>query len=130
MKNIKMKLIFCCTKLVEFNGFITSMTIVTQMNPSSFWTLKRPHLTLSPENYSLQGTPYYKVVIIYFNWDCQNHPKGIKSPRRKLTLFLCSLKMKILPCRWKVITPGSKWNNAHTWHKTRRKKSLNLSVLL
>lgn len=38
------------------------MTTGTQMIPSSFPTLKRSHLTLSSENYSLQGAPPNRVI--------------------------------------------------------------------
>ena len=47
----------------------------------------------SRELFITENHPYYKVVILCFNLDCQSHSKGIKTPRRKLTFFLCSLMM-------------------------------------
>ena len=47
------------------------MTIVTQMTSPSFPILKRPHLTLDPENYSLQVFPLTwasQVALAVKNW--------------------------------------------------------------
>lgn len=59
MGDIKMKPLSCCTEVTQSNRFIMSMTTVTQMTSSSFLTLKRPHLTLSSENYF-----YRKLLLI------------------------------------------------------------------
>ena len=61
MENI----IRCCAKLAWADVFIIFMTIVTQMIPSLLPTLKRSHLTLSPENYFHRGLSLITGQLYY-----------------------------------------------------------------
>ena len=53
MKNINKVAMSCCAELLWSKRFIIFMTRVIQKNPLLFPTLKRSHLTLNPESYSL-----------------------------------------------------------------------------
>lgn len=59
-----------CVNLVWSDGLFILVTPVSGPSDALFPNLKRPRLTLSPENYALKGIPLnYRVTLLHFNWE-------------------------------------------------------------